>query len=157
LIDCQCKNCTLNNNICQWSLPIRQAGLLAGRQGGGMIKLMVIDDEKGICDFVHDFFKRRGHKVVTLTTPQKAIEAVDEEMPQIVLLDIMMGPVNGLDILKSIKEKYKKIKVVMVTVADDPETRKKAMELGADGFVTKPFTTQYLESVVAAKVEEISR
>ena len=78
-------------------------------------------------------------------------------MPQIVLLDVMMGAVNGLDILKAIKDKYKKMKVIMVTVADDPEVKKKAMDLGADAFVTKPFTAQYLESVVAAKVEQIVR
>ena len=120
-----------------------------------MIKMLIVDDEKGICDFVGDFFKRRGHKVVTLTNPQNALALVEKENPQIILLDILMPTMDGLTVLRKIREVNKAVKVVMVTVADDPQTRDKAFRLGANGFIGKPFNTEYLESVVMTKIQEL--
>ena len=121
-----------------------------------MIKMMIVDDEKGICDFVGDFFKRRGHQIYTVINPQKAVEVLEKENPGIVLLDYVMSPMNGIEVLKKIREKDKKVKVIMVTVSDDPKIKEQALKAGANDYVTKPFTTQYLESVVMAKIHELA-
>jgi len=120
-----------------------------------MIQMMIVDDEKGICDFVGDFFKRRGHKVFTVTNPLNAAAVAGKENPQIILLDIVMPKMGGLDVLKKIRETNKEVKIIMVTVADDPETKGKAFELGANDFVSKPFNTDYLEAVVMSKIQEL--
>lgn len=121
-----------------------------------MVKLMVIDDEKGICDFVADFFRRRGHQVSVVMQPQKAIEALEKDNPGIILLDIIMQPVNGIEVLKQIRAKDKKVKIIMVTISSDPKVKEQALKFGANDFVAKPFTTHYLESVVMAKIKELA-
>ncbi|MCP4651920.1 MAG: response regulator [Candidatus Omnitrophica bacterium] len=121
-----------------------------------MIKLLVVDDEQGICDFISDFFIRRGHLVVATTDPRKAEALLDKEKPQIMLLDIKMAKMDGLQILKKVRSAHKDVKIIMVSVADDEATKSETVKLGADDFVSKPFTTDYLESVVLNKVQELS-
>jgi len=120
-----------------------------------MIKVMVVDDEKPICDFVRSFFGERGHQVISVTDPAKAISLVEQEKPQIIILDIRMPQISGLTLLEQIRKIDKEAKIIMVTIVDDIETQKKAKELGADAFISKPFNTEYLEEVVMAKIQEL--
>lgn len=120
-----------------------------------MLKMLIVDDEKSICDFVGTFFKARGHQIFTTVNPCEALEIVKRESPKIILLDVRMHQMDGLTLLKKIKESGCKAKVIMVTVADDEETRQKATRLGADAFISKPFSTDYLEEVAADKIEEL--
>lgn len=120
-----------------------------------MIRLLVADDEKGICDFIGDFFSRRGHKVFTVWNPSKILSTIAKEQPQIIILDLMMPQIGGLEILKEVKSKYKGIKVIIVTVSDDKATKDKAIQLGADDYITKPFSTEYLEMSVMLRIQEL--
>ena len=120
------------------------------------MKLMVIDDEKGFCDFLSDFFERRGHEVITVNDPTKAMEKIEKEAPQVILLDRIMPKMDGLKLLEKIKHVYgKKVKVIMVTVSDEDETRKKALKLGVDAFIAKPFLSEDLEAIVVQKIREL--
>lgn len=120
-----------------------------------MIKILVVDDEKDIKEFVSEFFEEIGYKVFSTTDPFKVMPLVEKEKPDVVLLDILMPELSGKDILKEIKTKNKDTKVIMVTMVDDPKVKEECLSLGADEYVKKPFTTEYLESVVMKKVSEI--
>lgn len=120
-----------------------------------MIKLLLVDDEKGLCDLLKDLFKMRGFNVFIATNGQDALSLVKKEKPKIVFLDIQMPGMSGLEVLKEIKKIDKTIRVIMVTILDDEKTRLQAKSSGADEFVTKPFVTDYLEEVVTKKVEEL--
>ncbi|MFH1768035.1 MAG: response regulator [Candidatus Omnitrophota bacterium] len=121
-----------------------------------MIKMLIVDDEPEICGYIGNFFKKRGHKTFILTDPSGVLSLIEKEEPQVVLLDILMPGASGLEILKQIKSKYKDaVKVIMLTIADDQATKTEAFSRGADGFVKKPFTTDYLESVVMKEIEEL--
>ncbi len=121
-----------------------------------MIKILIVDDEETTCGYIADFFKERGHISIIETDPRKALEVISKEQPHIVLLDVLMPRMNGLDVLGAIKKQYKdKMKVIMVTVADDDKTVKEAERLGADDFIRKPFDTTYLEDVVMTKIQEL--
>lgn len=122
-----------------------------------MIKLLVVDDEKGLCEYLRDFFSPKGYQVFTATTAEGALSLVKKEAPELILLDVNMPDMNGLEILRMIKKISPHAKVIMVTVSDDEDTREKARILGADDFVRKPFTTDYLEDAVILKVNEISK
>lgn len=122
-----------------------------------MIKLLIVDDEKGLCDYLKDFFSPKGYKVFTATTAKTALSLIEKESPELVLLDVNMPDMNGLEILRLIKKTSPQIKVIMITISDDSDTREKAKTLGADEFIRKPFTTDYLEDVVILKVNEITR
>lgn len=120
-----------------------------------MIKLLIVDDEKGLCDYLSGFFKPRGYKVLIATSGQDTLSIIKKESPELVLLDINMPDMSGLEVLRRIKTTFPSTKVIMVTVSDDADTRAKAETFGADAFVKKPFTTDYLEDVVILKVSEM--
>lgn len=120
-----------------------------------MIKLLAVDDEPGICDILKKTFSPIGFTVLTATNGQDALAAVKKEKPKIVFLDVRMLGMSGLEVLKEIKKIDPAIKVIMVTVMDDEETRQEAKKLGADEFITKPFNSDYLEEVVRKEVAEL--
>ena len=120
-----------------------------------MIKILIVDDEAEICEFIGNFFKRRSHTVFTVTNPLEVMPIIEKERPQIVLLDIIMDEMSGIDLLEKIKAIDKNIRVIMITVVDDLPVKEKAKSLGADAYVEKPFTTDYLETVVMTKIEDL--
>jgi two-component system response regulator (stage 0 sporulation protein F) len=120
-----------------------------------MIKLLVVDDEPGICDILKKTFAPIGFKVLTATNGQEALALVKKEKPKIIFLDIRMLGMSGLEVLKEIKKIDDSAKVIMVTVVDDDKTRKEAKDLGADEFIVKPFISDYLEEVVRRQVAEL--
>ena len=120
-----------------------------------MIKLLLVDDEKGLCEYLRDFFKPRGYNVFVATNGQDALSIAKKEKPELVLLDINMPGMDGLEVLRRIKSISPEARVIMITVSDDADTRQKAKNLGADEFIKKPFTTDYLEDVVILKVNEM--
>lgn len=122
-----------------------------------MIKILVVDDEKELCGYLKDFFTSRGYEVLTALNGRDAVSIVKKENPELVLLDITMPVMDGLETLRQIKNISPQAKVIMVTINDDNDTKQKAKDLGADEFVGKPFTTDYLENVVILKISEITR
>ena len=122
-----------------------------------MIKLLLVDDEKGITDSLESFFQNRGFTVYTADGGEKALEIVKKDKPDIVFLDIRMRGLNGLEVLERIKKIDSKIKVIMLTIHEEKEIMDKAKELGADEYITKPFRVDYLEEVVVKKVQELMK
>ncbi|MCP4653479.1 MAG: response regulator [Candidatus Omnitrophica bacterium] len=120
-----------------------------------MIKILVVDDEQMICELVKEVFERKGHTVYAEVNPVKALSIVEKEGTQVVLLDVVMPEMDGLEVLGKIKAKNKDIKVIIITFLEDEETRQKAMDLGADAFLTKPFVTEDLEDLVMNKIQEV--
>ena len=120
-----------------------------------MIKLLAVDDEPGICDILKKTFAPVGFKVLTATNGSEALALVKKEKPKIVFLDIRMLGMSGLEVLREIKKIDASIKVIMVTVVDDDETREQAKKLGADEFIVKPFVSDYLEEVVRRQVADL--
>ncbi|HAH20190.1 MAG: hypothetical protein A2Y00_10380 [Omnitrophica WOR_2 bacterium GWF2_43_52] len=121
-----------------------------------MIKLLTVDDELDVCEFIRDFFASRGYSVLVALTGKEALAAVKKERPKIVFLDIIIPDINGLEVLRQIKEFDSDIKVIIVSVTDDKESREKAKALGADEFIRKPFSKRYLEEVVIQKIIELT-
>ena len=103
-----------------------------------MNKLLIVDDEVEICEFLRSFFEDRDFKVAVANDGTQALEQVDLFQPEVVLLDIQMPGMDGLQTLKKIKELYPKMKVIMVTAVETQEKIEEAMRLGADNYITKP-------------------
>ena len=114
-------------------------------------KILTVDDQMGIDSFFYDFFTMRNYEVLNALSGKEAIEIVKEERPRIVLLDINMKGMDGIETLKRITEIDKDIKVIMVTGVQDADIEKKAKDLGADDYITKPLSLEYLEKVVLLK------
>ena len=120
-----------------------------------MIKLLAVDDEKGITDSLKDFFMHRGFSVEAANSGEDALAAVRTDRPDIIFLDIRMRGMSGLDVLEKVKKIDKSIKVIMLTIHEEKDIINKAKELGADEYIIKPFRVDYLEEIVIKKVQEL--
>jgi len=120
-----------------------------------VIKLLVVDDEKGITDSLKNFFEQRGFSVEAANSGKEAIEIVAKDKPHIIFLDVKMGGMDGIEALEEIKKLDNNIKVIILSVVEDAEILNKAMSLGADDYVEKPFRLDYLEDLVIKKVQKL--
>lgn len=118
-----------------------------------MIKILLVDDEKGITETLRKFFEDRGFHAEAADSGEKALDIIKKSKPNIVFLDIKMPGIDGLETLKRIKKLDDNIKVIMLTVIDSKEIIDMAKELGADEYITKPFMVDYLDEVVIKKVQ----
>lgn len=119
--------------------------------------MLFVDDDKGLCEFVQRMFKKQQYDALIESDPLKVTALIEKEQPQVVILDILMPAKSGLELLKEIKQKYAaSIKVIMLTGGSgEHEAESYARSLGADGFLTKPFDTAHLRSVVSAQAVEL--
>jgi DNA-binding response OmpR family regulator len=113
-----------------------------------MRKIMVVDDELDICDFVKSFFQDRGYAVLTALSGEDAIEISKKENPELVLLDLKMKGMDGIATLKHLREANRKQKVIMVTALEDQDKMDEACRQGACDYILKPLMLDYLESAV---------
>ena len=117
-----------------------------------MGKILVVDDELDACNVLSEFLTEKGYEVHTATDGLTAISKVSEIKPNLVLLDMVMPGIDGLEVLKKIRKIDPTIGVIMVTVVAEIEKAKKTFELGAYDYVTKPVDLCYLEKVVEVKM-----
>lgn len=122
-----------------------------------MIKILVVDDEPGICDILKKTFKPIGFKVFTATSGPDALQLAKKEKPKVIFLDIRMLGMSGLEVLEKLKEIDARARVNIVTVSADQETKNRAIKLGADEFIAKPFISEYLQEVITRQVGELLR
>lgn len=109
-----------------------------------MAKLLIVDDEVGIVDEVSGFFSEEGFDVSTADSGTDGIRLINEVKPDILILDIKLPDISGLDVLKHCKEHSPLTKVIVVTGYVDQGIIDKAEELGRDSFLQKPFDLTYL-------------
>ncbi len=121
-----------------------------------MAKLLVVDDEIEICEFLKGFFQDRGYQVTTARSGEEAIAAIERERPDLMLLDIKMPGKDGIEVLREVKGRYPAVRVIMVTALETSEKIDQALRLGADNYTTKPLSLDYLEQDVREKVESLT-
>lgn len=116
-------------------------------------KILIVDDDKAFCDLLRELIEERGLEATVATRCQEAFEAYQRERPQVVLLDINMPDMGGLEALARFKALDEGAVVVMVTAQRDDETAIEALRRGADGFVTKPLEVDFFWDVVTSRME----
>jgi len=120
-------------------------------------RMLVVDDEVEICDFLKMFFEERGYEVETAVTGAEALEKTRAFRPDIILLDIKIPVIDGLEVLKRVKALYPETSVIMVTAIETNEKINEALRLGADNYITKPLSLEYLENDVRDKLKAVQR
>ena len=120
-------------------------------------KILIVDDEDVVRDFLKCFFENRGYEVAVAGDGAKAFELVAVFKPEVVLLDIQMPGMDGLQALKQIKGVYPQVKVIMVTGVGAQAKIEEAKRLGADNYITKPLNLACLEKDVREKIELFSK
>jgi DNA-binding response OmpR family regulator len=117
-----------------------------------MKKILVVDDEQAVCNMLKKFLTKKGYAVTIALNGEAAVKQVKEERPHIVLLDIRMPGMDGVEALKRIKEIDKEVGVVMITAVKEDAIGKRCLELGAYDYITKPLGFDYLEKVLLVKL-----
>ncbi len=110
-----------------------------------MARVLVVDDEPDVADALRLHLALRGHEASAVLNGRDAIRAVETEHPQVILLDILMPAMNGLETLRRIREIDPKVRIIIVTAVADEELGRRALALGASDFITKPVDLAYLE------------
>jgi two-component system response regulator AtoC len=108
------------------------------------IRVLVVDDELFVGELLKEYLSIIGYEVAAVSNGEDAISAIQQTPPHIVILDIRMPGMGGMEVLKSIKEKNKAIGVIMLSAYGDPETVNEALRLGADHYLQKPMNLKHL-------------
>lgn len=109
-------------------------------------RVLVVDDEPNIVMSLRFLMEREGYQVVVAPTGRAALEALDDAPADLVLLDVMMPELDGFEVCQRIRDnpEWKETRVVMLTAKGRDVEREKGIALGADAYVTKPFSTREL-------------
>lgn len=120
-----------------------------GKEGS----VLIVDDDKSVNDFLERFLRQKGYlSIQSVKTGQAAIEIIKKEDIKLVLLDIKLPDMDGIETLKKIKEIKKDMNVIMITGFPEEATAREALKLGAYDYIIKPFDLAYLELCVFTKI-----
>ncbi|MEW6375297.1 MAG: response regulator [Thermodesulfobacteriota bacterium] len=119
--------------------------------------ILIVDDEKELCKILSDSLSQDRYRVLVAFNGKIALQLVKEEKPDLILLDIKMPRMNGIEVLKKVKKMRKEIVVIMLTAYGSLETARKAMKLGAYDYITKPFDLFHLKSLMKEAFGKVSK
>ena len=111
--------------------------------------VLIVDDEPRMIKFIRLNLDLEGYRVIEASNGLEALEKVRTELPDLVLLDVMMPEIDGFETLERIRE-ISNVPVIMLTVKADEEDKVRGLDLGADDYVTKPFSPRELSSRIKA-------
>jgi two-component system response regulator PilR (NtrC family) len=116
-------------------------------------KILVVDDEKSMCEFLEIMLKKEGYEVKSTTSGEEALELLDKNLYSMVLTDVKMPGVNGFEVLRKTKEVSPDTVVIMITAYGSPEGAVTAIKEGAYDYVTKPFRVEEVKLTIKKSLE----
>jgi DNA-binding response OmpR family regulator len=119
-----------------------------------MPKLLIVDDEQDILEFARRFFTKRGIDVRIAKNGEDALVLVKDFQPGLVLLDVAMDGISGLEVLKRLRADGSDVPVIMVTGIEDEATVNEANSWGVKGYIHKPLVLNELEKIVLAELKD---
>ena len=114
--------------------------------------VLVIDDDEKLNNLLKDYLKKFGYQVKTVTHPEDGLEILESELPDIIILDIMLPGMDGFETCKEIRKLYN-VPIIMLTARGDVTDRIVGLEIGADDYLSKPFEPREL----VARIQSILR
>ena len=120
-----------------------------------MKKILVVDDEKPISDIIKFNLKKEGYDVYTAYDGEEALQKVEEVNPDLILLDLMLPKIDGLEVAREVRKTHN-MPIIMVTAKDAEIDKVLGLEMGADDYVTKPFSNWELVARVKANLRRQS-
>ena len=116
--------------------------------GREIFKVLVVDDEENIRDMLVTYLESEGYDVVTADNGMTALASIEEHNPQVVLLDIRMPDMDGLQCLRAIKRKNAELPVIMMSGFASEHIARKTLEIGAFDYMDKPISFDHLIKVI---------
>ena len=122
-----------------------------------MLKLLIVEDQKGILEEMVETLAAQGFAVFKALTGKEAISIIQEQKPEIIILDLYLDDMSGLNVLKEAKAADPKTCVIILTGFDVESTKEKAFSLGADYFLIKPIPLAALKEYLAEVAKGIMK
>ena len=122
-----------------------------------MSKLMIVDDEVDVREYLKNFFRRRKIEVVTAESGEEALSLVDAQKPDLILMDVRMAGINGIETLRKFREAGNRVKVIMVTGVEDQEMLNPLNDLDILACIHKPLILEELEKEVLKRLAIIGQ
>ena len=117
-----------------------------------MSKLLIVDDAVDVREFSKSFFKKRGIDIFIASGGKQALEIIVSEKPDLVLLDVRMEEMTGVEVLKLLRQTDQVTKIIMVSGVEDIDTINEAKSLNVVGYIHKPLVLEELERIVMSEL-----
>ncbi|WP_143960060.1 response regulator transcription factor [Litoribacter populi] len=117
-----------------------------------MNRILIVDDEPNILLSLEFLFKKEGFQVLIARDGEEALELIEQSTPKVVILDIMMPKVDGYEVCQHLKKNHEEVKVIFLTAKSKEQDIEKGKNIGADLYLTKPFSTKNLLNQVKALI-----
>lgn len=116
-------------------------------------KVLIVDDEKAIVDILNHNLVREGYETAQAYDGEQAVELIEKEKPDLILLDVMLPKKDGFSVCKEVRQKSN-VPIIMVTAKEDIVDKIIGLELGADDYITKPFSVREVMARVKANLRK---
>jgi DNA-binding NtrC family response regulator len=113
------------------------------------LSILVVDDDPDVCEYLHDFLASEGYSVSVLNDPTRTLEQLKEEEFHVVVLDLMMPKLSGIDLLGQIRETDDDIAIIILTGYPSLETATSSIEHDVSAYLRKPFSLEEFRDVIA--------
>jgi two-component system KDP operon response regulator KdpE len=123
--------------------------MVSRKQSANKCRLLVVDDEVRILNFLRSNLRARGYEVVTASNGLEALAQFHTSQPDLILLDILMPEMNGLDVLKELRG-FSKVPVIFLSARGNEREKIAGLDMGADDYISKPFSPDELVSRIEA-------
>lgn len=108
--------------------------------------LLVVEDDENISTAIQEYFSRAGYSVITAGDGVAGVEAANRNRPDVVVLDLMLPKMDGLAVCKELRQNNPQMPIIMLTAKDDIVDKVLGLEMGADDYITKPFSLREVEA-----------
>jgi len=115
-------------------------------------RILIVDDEPQIGEFLGEYLIEKGYETFFTDQGEEALEYVKRARPHILLLDVRMAGMDGMEVLRRAREIDPNLGVIMITALQEEELGRKALKLGAADFITKPVDFEYLDTSLLLKL-----
>ena len=115
-------------------------------------RILIVDDEPAILATMAPLLRARGYDVATATSGHAALEAVDRQPPQLVILDLGLPDLDGIEVLRRLRARGDHTPVLILTANDAISSRVRGLDSGADDYLVKPFEVEELEARIRAQL-----
>ena len=117
-----------------------------------LAKILLVEDEIDVLDAITEYLEREGYAVTRAVDGAEALRRVENERPDLVLLDLGLPGLSGLDVLRRLREDHPRVPVVMLTGLNDEAQARRTLQMGAVDYIRKPFDLGHLNRVVLAAI-----
>ena len=117
--------------------------------------LLVVEDDENISTAIGEYFSRAGYSVKTAADGLAGVHAAINERPDVVVLDLMLPKMDGLQVCRELREKAPYLPILMLTAKDDVVDKVLGLEMGADDYITKPFSLRELEARIKSVLRRV--